>query len=209
MIFELTRAAAWLDWPFRFALGLFLLSGCGAKAARPQTAASALLVGRVLIQNSFRGPNGLLPLGLHGGHIQVEVRSEDGERSARATTEPDGYFFIPNLPPGTYYVRSVVLEVATHKKSDAIRFPIHALKAEVRPQKIVYLGTVWAEVAPDGQIKLQHLSDPEQARERARSFAEGAWGDHEFVSVPQVPLKPPSQKLPRKERRAPTPELGG
>ena len=159
-----------------------------------------MLMGRVMIDSKYAGRNGLLPRGLHARQIQVEIRSEDGARTARSTTDDDGYFFFPNLVPDTYYVRSVVLEVATAKKSDAIRFAAYALKGQVRPQTIVYLGTIRAEVSKQGEIVLKELHEPEKARERLlRSHSNAGWENREFVSAPPAALQSPTQKLPVKK----------
>jgi hypothetical protein len=92
----------------------------------------------------------------------------------------------------------VTFEVATSKKEDAIRFSIYSLKAQVGPEALVYLGTIWADVSHDGEIKLKQLHEPEKARERVvQSFGAG-WANREFVSTPPAALKSPTQKLPTK-----------
>jgi hypothetical protein len=66
----------------------------------------------------------------------------------------------------------------------------------VRPEAVVYLGTIWADVSHDGEIKLKPLYEPEKARERVvQSFGAG-WENREFVSTPPGALKSPTEKLP-------------
>jgi hypothetical protein len=183
---------------FLMVLLYLFMQGCDPKSVSPKAPESSMLVGRVLIHSKYSGRNGLLPLGVHAGNIQVEIRSEDGDRTARSTTDKDGYFFFPNLAPGTYYIRNVTFEVVNPKKEDAIRFSIYSLKAQVRPETVVYLGTVWADVSHEGEIKLKELHEPEKARERVvQSFGAG-WENREFVSAPPGQLKSPTQKLPTK-----------
>ncbi|MGH7844590.1 MAG: MSCRAMM family protein [Candidatus Binatia bacterium] len=181
-----------------FALLCLLIQSCGPQNVSPQASESSMLVGRVLIHSKYSGRNGLLPLGVHAGHIQIEIRSEDGDRTARSTTEKDGYFFFPNLAPGTYYIRSVTFEVVNPRKEDAIRFSLYSLKTQVRPGTLVYLGTIWADVSHEGEIKLKALHEPAKARERVVQSFGPAWENREFVSTPAGPLKSPTQKLPTK-----------
>jgi hypothetical protein len=154
-------------------------------------------MGRALINNGYRGRNGLLPLGLQAERLQVEFRSQDGDRVARGSTDSEGYFYIPNLAPGVYYWRSVALEIVTDKKADGMRFAAHFLKAEVQPQTVTYLATLVVEVSKSGEFQLKELHEPEKARRSlARSLAGTGWETREFVSMPQSTAAPPSGKLP-------------
>jgi hypothetical protein len=178
--------------------------GCAALQNTPKSSESSMLMGRVLINSAYRGRYGLLPLGLQAQKIQVEVRSDDGERVARESTDSEGYFFMPELPPGDYYWRSVTVEVFFEKKSDSMRFPVQFLKIQVRRAAVTYSGTLLIEVSKEGEFHFKELGEPDKAQQHlAQSFEGTRWPALEFISTPPSSAIPPPGKLPTIKKDTP------
>ena len=156
-----------------------------------------MLMGRVLINNLYGGRNGLLRVGLLAKDIQVEFHSEDSARIARARTDEEGYFFVPNLAPGDYYLRSVAFEVVVEKKNDDLRFLVRFLKARAEAKTVTYLGTLLVEVSKEGAFHFKELHEAEKGRQRLLKVMAGTgWDACEFVSAPPSPVIPPAGQLP-------------
>jgi hypothetical protein len=155
-----------------------------------------MLMGRVLINNGYRGRNGLLPMGLQAKSIQVEIRSEGWERIARGSTDEEGYFFVPNLPPGDYYLRSVAFDVVSEKRTDGMRFSVQFLKARVGVKTVTYLGTLLVEVSREGEFHFKELHDAEKARQwLLKAMGGTGWETCEFISAPPSSVIPPAGQL--------------
>ena len=156
-----------------------------------------MLMGRVLINNLYRGRNGMLPIGLQAKNIQVEIHSEDSQRVARGTTDEEGYFFVPNLAPGDYYLRSVAFDVVSYKRTDGMQFLVRFLKARIGAKTVTYLGTLLVEVSKEGEFHFKELHETEKARQQLLKVMSGTgWEAREFVSAPASSVVPPGGQLP-------------
>ena len=175
----------------------FVFYGCAQTKTSPASVEGSMLMGRVLINNFYRGRNGLLPVGLLAKDIQVEFHSEDSARIARGRTDEEGYFFLPNLAPGDYYLRSVAFEVVVDKKTDDLRFLVRFLKARAEVKTVTYLGTLLVEVSKEGEFNFKELHEAEKGRQRLLKVMAGTgWDACEFVSAPPSPVIPPGGQLP-------------
>ena len=179
------------------AFSCLLFYGCAQTKESPASVEGSMLMGRVLINNMYRGRNGLLPVGLRANDIQVEFHSEDSARIARGRTDEEGYFFVPNLAPGDYYLRSVAFEVVVEKKNDDLRFLVRFLKARAEAKTVTYLGTLLVEVSKEGEFHFKELHEAEKGRQRLLKVMAGTgWDACEFVSAPPSPVIPPAGQLP-------------
>ena len=179
------------------ALLCLLFHGCAQTKGSPAAVEGSMLMGRVLINNIYRGRNGLLPVGLLAKDIQVEFHSEDSARIARGRTDEEGYFFVPNLAPGSYYLRSVAFEVVANKKNDELLFLVRFVKARAEAKTVTYLGTLLVEVSKEGEFHFKELQEAEKGRQRLLQVMAGTgWDACEFVSAPASAVIPPGGQLP-------------
>ena len=100
---------------FRLLLPAVLFTGilvaCTPFLIAPSDPNASLVIGRIVVDNKYPGGlSGLLPRGVLDKALDVEVETRDGKQYLKVTTEDQGYFLIPNLPPATYHVLGVIIE---------------------------------------------------------------------------------------------------
>jgi hypothetical protein len=182
----------------------FMLHGCAQIKTSPAPVEGSMIMGRVLINNIYRGRYGLLPIGLQAKSIQIEIHSEDSQRIARGSTDEEGYFFVPNLAPGDYYLRSVAFDVVSNARTDGMRFLVRFLKARIGAKTVTYLGTLLVEVSKEGEFHFKELHEAEKARQRLLKVMGGTgWEACEFVSAPASSVVPPAGQLPGVKKEKP------
>ena len=169
----------------------WLTGSCAPTLTGPLELNSSLVMGRVVIDNKHSGAFlGLLPLGVVEEGIEVEVESRDGRQVFNATTGEQGYFLIPNIPPGSYYVRRVTLEgrytgVGREKRGQEMR----SLSFTPVPGKVEYIGTVIVEISERGFSTVREVRDEERARTYLlQKYGPSPWATREFVAGGPKPV---------------------
>jgi len=150
----------------------------------PSEPNSSLVIGRVVVSNKFPGSlSGLLPLGTLERGLDIEVESRDGKQSFKATTEEQGYFFIPNIPPNTYHILHVTIEGgrssgAKERYSMTLRRPTFT----PAPGRINYVGTLFVDLSDRGITKTQEVRETESARAYfLQRYSASPWTAREFL----------------------------
>ncbi len=162
-----------------------LIIGCATPLANPTAPNSSLVIGGVVINNQYLIPGAggdALPLGTIRDEIRVEIESKDGSQFITATTG-DGYFLVPNIPPNTYYLRSISFR-GTDLFSDSemeISFPKEVFFAPV-PGAIVYLGTFSLEISENKRITNKYSPpNPEEAKSHLlKRYSGTPWLERQF-----------------------------
>ena len=173
----------------------FLLSGlvvlghleaCTTFLAGPTSPNSSLVIGRIVVDNKYAGEFfRVLPLGVLDKALDIEVESRDGKQYFKVTTEEQGYFLIPNLPPDAYHVLGVILEGhnsigATERYTPRLRRP----NFTPAPGQITYIGTLFLDVSERGETKLREVREDDTAKSYfLQKYAASPWSAREFASV--------------------------
>ncbi len=175
---------------FTLLMPAILISGmvvaCAPFLVGPSDPNSSLVIGRIVVDNKYPGGlSGLLPLGVLDKALDVEVETRDGKQYFKVTTEDQGYFFIPNLPPNSYHLLSVIVE---GRRSDGSR---ERYAPRLRrptftpvPGKIAYIGTLYIDLSDRGESKIREVREDDRAKTYfQQKYAASPWSTREFVSV--------------------------
>ena len=172
----------------------------------PSDRNSSLVIGRIVVDNKYPGGlSGILPRGMLDKALDLEVETRDGKQQFKVTTEEEGYFLLPNLPPNTYHVLSVVIEGyrtngAKERYAPRLRRPIFTPV----PGKITYIGTLFLDISDRGEMKVREVREDDKVKSYFfQKYAGSPWSAREFASVgPRLtsseqatPTKEPSRDL--------------
>ncbi len=134
-----------------------LITSCAPTLVSPTDPNSSLAIGRIVINNQYSGLSGRLPLETVDWGIEVEVESHDGSQYLKVVTEEQGYFFIPNIPPNTYYVRRARFEGTDASGTSRYGLGLSRLNFTPGPGKITYMGTLFVELSERGFKKIREV----------------------------------------------------
>jgi len=163
-----------------------MLVACAPFLVGPNDPNASLVMGRIVVDNKFAGGlSGLLPLGVLDKSLEVEVETRDGKQYFKVTTEEQGYFFIPNLPPNSYHVLSVIIEGGRSGGAKERYAPrLRRLAFTPVPGKVTYIGTLYVDLSDRGESKIREAREDESAKTYFRQkYAASPWSTREFVSV--------------------------
>ena len=189
-----TRQNVSLDTYFLWLL--LLLCGavvsCALSPAGPIEPTSSLVIGRVVVNNKYPGERGFLPQGIVDRGLEVLIGTRDGSQIFKVTTEEEGYFLVPNIPPDTYYVLMVNIVATlgvTRRETESFGMRIPASTFTPVPGKIGYIGTVMIELS---ELKLYKVREAREY-ERARAYflekhRDSAWASREFIPLALRPV---------------------
>jgi hypothetical protein len=167
---------------------LFLgsLVSCTSYLVGPNEPNSSLVIGRIVVDNKYPGGlSGLLPLGMLDKALDVEVETRDGKQYFKVTTEEQGYFLIPNLPPNSYHLLSVIIEGrrsdgSNERYAPRLRRPIFTPV----PGKVTYIGTLYIDLSDRGESKIREVREDDRAKTYfLQKYAASPWSAREFTSV--------------------------
>lgn len=151
--------------------------GCAPSLAPPNQSDSALVIGRVEVNNTYSGEIfGLLPVGLLRKGLGVEIERQDGKQSFSANTDEQGYFLIPNVPPETFYIRTLTIE-GGRSGGDKEKYTISLRRPTFTPVsgKINYIGTVQIDISERAETKVREVRETETSRSYFRqNYADSA-----------------------------------
>ena len=185
----------------QFLLPVFILCGlinsCAPTLVSPTGPNSSLVIGRVVINNKFGGSFGALPLGVVDYGIEVEVESADGSQYLKATTEKEGFFVLPNVPPNTYIVRYVRFQGTIGNETNRYSQGLRRLAFTPVPGKILYIGTLFVELSDRPSAKIREVQENERAKIYfLQKYGDSAWAFREFI--PTGPGQVPSTQVAKK-----------
>jgi len=189
--------------------GIFI--ACTPFLIGPTDPNSSLVIGRIVIDNKYSGAfQGLLPLGVLDKALDIEIESRDGKQYLKVTTEEQGYFLIPNLPPNTYHVLGVIIEGhrsdgSKERYAPRLRRPTFA----PMPGKVTYIGTLYVDVSDRGESKIREVREDDRAKTYfLQRYASSPWSSREFVSLATgtvVAGQPAQSKTTSVDTRGPVP----
>jgi hypothetical protein len=170
-------------------------AGCAPALVAPVDSESSLVIGRVIINNRRELALGRMPPGTIKEGILVELESVDKRTVVRVTTDEEGYFFLPNIPPGAYEVRqinisSVVMGWRGVYETSTERFtiPQGMLAFRPTPGKVGYAGTVVVDIDERGFARTTEAPDDAAARDYfLRTWAKTPWASREMISLRAKP----------------------
>jgi hypothetical protein len=179
-----------------FLWSLLLLCGavvsCALSLAGPIEPASSLVIGRVVVNNKYPGDYGILPQGILREGLEVLIGTRDGSRIFKVTTEEEGYFLIPNIPPDTYYVLMVNLvgtRGVTRRETESLGVAIRTFPFTAVPGKIGYIGTVMIDLSELKVYKVREVREYEIARAHfLEKHRDSTWASREFIALAQRPV---------------------
>jgi len=183
-----------------------LITSCAPGLVSPTDPNSSLVIGRVVINNKHPGRfYGALPLGTVDQGIEVEVESHDGNQYFKVTTEKQGYFFIPNMPPNTYYVSRARFTGTDGRNRESYGLNFRRFNFTPVPGKITYIGTLFIELSERARKKIREVREGENARAYFReSHGDSAWASRNFTTIGpgQVPSTQVAKKVEPEPRVA-------
>src|SRR5262245_47046467 len=196
---------AYLLATFAFLFGPFF-TGCAPTLLAPTEPNSSLVIGRVTINNQNRGAfYGALPLGVVESGIVVEVESRDKKQIFKATTEDQGYFFLPNLPPNIYYIRRVIFEGSLASgETEKSGYEARRLTFTPVPGKISYAGTLIVDISERGLATIREVRDEDKVKAYFyQKYAASPWAAKEFVTASSSlsGMEPAPEKASQKTER--------
>jgi hypothetical protein len=159
------------------------VGGCSPPLAGPKGPNSSLVMGRVVIEN--QDPEGDLPMGNVQKGINLAIESRDELQFARVVTRDGGYFMIPNIPPGPYYVVPLFSVGDDSRDEDTGNITaIHEVYFAPVPGKIVDLGTFFLRISENYRLASNFVSpDPELTKAHfLKEYPQSRWLTKEFVS---------------------------
>lgn len=162
-----------------------ILAACTTYLAGPSSPNSSLVIGRIVVDNKFPGEFRLLPLGVLDKGVDVELESLDGKQYFKVTTEEQGYFLVPNLPPEAYHVLGVIFEGRRNDgAAERLRPRLRRPTFKPVPGTVTYVGSLFLDISERGESKVRELREDEQAKSYFRQkHGTSPWGTREFVSV--------------------------
>jgi len=165
-----------------------LITSCATTLVSPKDPNSSLVIGRIVIDNKHPGRFfGILPLGTVDQGIEVEVESHDGNQYFKVTTEKQGYFFIPNMPPNTYQVRTARFQGTIGNETEGYSLTLRRLTFTPVPGKITYIGTLFIELSERARMKIRVVREGENARAYFhQKYADSKWASREFITTEVV-----------------------
>jgi len=183
-----------------------LITSCAPGLVNPTDPNSSLVIGRVVINNKHTGRFfGVLPLGTVDQGIEVEVESRDGRQYYKVTTEKQGYFFIPNMSPNTYQVRSARFEGTLGNERESYTLNLRRLNFTPVPGTMTYIGTLFIELSERVKSKKREVWEPEKARAYfLQNHGDSAWASRNFTTIGpgQVPSTQVAKKVETEPRVA-------
>ncbi len=165
------------------------LSGCATVLADPAESTSALVIGRVIIDNRYQGQFfGPIPLGIIKEGIEVEVASPEQKQLLNVRTDKEGYFYLSNIPPSVYQMARVSLARISggldNIKIQRLALGVGVLRFRPVPGKIGYIGTLMLDVDERAAIKKRELREGDRAREYFfQKHGVSAWASREFIAL--------------------------
>jgi hypothetical protein len=170
----------------QFLAALAIAAGCTPYLMGPSDQNSSLIIGRVILDNKFVGHfYGLLPVGTVEKGLEIEVLSRDGKQTFKATTEEQGYFFVPNLPPNTYLISRITIEGGS-SRGEKERYTLPVRRPVFTPVtgKVTNIGTLLVEVSEKQEHKIREARDEEKTKSYfLQRYSQSPWSSREFVSV--------------------------
>lgn len=177
------------------------ITSCTPTLVNPIEPNSALVMGRVVINNKYSGPGLLLPLGTIEDRIEVEVESTDGNQLFKAKTEEQGYFFIPNIPPNTYLVRRLIVERRIGDRIETQSIGMKRLVFTPVPGKTAYVGSLMVDVSEKGLITFREVREDEKVWSYfPQKYAGSPWASREFIAAgprPMPTIRVAQEKAPK------------
>lgn len=165
---------------------LAIAASCTPYLMGPSDQTSSLVIGRVVLDNKFVGQfYGLLPIGTVDKGLEIEVESRDGKQTFKATTEEQGYFFVPNISPNTYHISRVTIEGGS-SRGEKERYTLPVRRPVFTPVtgKVTNIGTLLVEVSERQEHKVREARDEEETKRYfLQKYAQSPWSFREFVSV--------------------------
>jgi clan AA aspartic protease (TIGR02281 family) len=191
-------------WKVRLLLSLSLLFGFAtncvpSRVVNPIEPGGSIVIGRVVIDNKYRGPYGALPLGVIDRGLTVEVESFEGNRNLKVVTEEHGYFIIPNILPGTYYIRRVTFE-GTRGGSRKTK-EMASLEAQ-RPTfipitgKVGIVDTLLIGLSEQGIVEVREVREEESTKAYFRHrYGGSSWASLELMLIGSRITRPSQEKV--------------
>lgn len=170
-----------------------LITSCAPILVGPIEPNSALVIGRVVINNKYSGPGsgvgGLLPSGTIDWGIEVEVESRDGSQLFKAKTEEQGHFFIPNIVPNTYVVRRLIVEHRTGDRIQTSSIGVKGLVFTPVPGKTAYIGTLIVDISEKELITSREVREDDRAKAYFfEKHGASSWASREFIAAGPRPM---------------------
>jgi hypothetical protein len=165
---------------------ILLLSGsCAPHLIAPADQNSALVIGRVVINNKFPGNfYGLLPQGIIEKGLEIEVESRDGKEVLKVTTGENGYFLIPNITPNSYWVRRVSFEGTRSGARERRAHDSRRLSFTPVPGSVLYIGSLFIDVSERGLATYKETRENETAKSYfSQTFTNSPWTSRSFVTL--------------------------
>ena len=165
-----------------------LITSCAPGLISPTGPNSSMVFGRVVITNEFSGSFGALPTGVVYHGIEVEIESQDGSQFFKPTTDKEGYFFIPNIPKGTYTIISVRFEGIIDSnggKINSYKLSMRRLNFATASGNTMYIGSLFIDL-PERRFnkEVRELYDNKRAKAYfLRTHGESEWARQEFVGL--------------------------
>jgi hypothetical protein len=175
-------------------LSLWAAAGCSTPLVAPAGSESALVIGRVMVTYTWELALGRMRPGTNKEGILVELEDRDKHTVVRATTDEEGYFFIPNITAGAYELRRVIVGVtfADYRggyvtTEDKFSISQGTLAFSPSPGKVGYVGTVLVEVDERG-FRTKTAPDDAAAKDYfLRTWAKSPWASREVLSLRSKP----------------------
>jgi len=178
-------------------------ASCTPFLVGPSDSNSSLVIGRIVVDNHFGGGlRGLLPLGVLDRGLALEIESRDGKQTFKVTTDEQGYFLLPNLPPNNYHLYRVTLEGSSMSDAwEKYQLTLRRMPFAPVPGKITYIGTVFLDISERGERKVREVREDSRAKSFfQQKYSASPWSAREFASVgagvaataPVPPIRTPS-----------------
>jgi hypothetical protein len=169
-------------------------AGCSTSLVAPADSQSALVIGRVMITYTWELSLGRMRPGTNKEGILIELENREKHTVVRATTDDEGYFFIPNMAAGAYELRRVTIagsfmdwRGAYVTSEEQFSISQGTLAFSPAPGKVGYVGTVLVEVDEKGSRTKAAPDDAAAKDYFLRTWAKSPWASREVISLRAKP----------------------
>jgi hypothetical protein len=161
------------------------LGSCAPLLVGPGDQNSALVMGRVVVDNKFPGNfYGLLPQGIIEKGLELEVESREGNEILKVTTGENGFFLIPNISQKSYYLRRVSFEGARSGQRERRSQEVRRLNFTPVPGRVLYVGSLFIDLSERGFATYREVREDERARAYLfQTFGTSPWTSRAFVTL--------------------------